>query len=330
MRRPAISLGDALRAFQKLSPEGGATRDAIVSLLGIAEEPFIPAPPTTGAMKPSSSDHAERAQRREALPTALMGREAERQDSPLPAAQQAVVARLTRTAAGSGRVEPPAWVRVPDPGFGVATPWTPPPPPPLLRHSTRRGIVSAALATWVPEGRLDVERMTSLLAARRPVTRLFRHLMPTLRHGVQLLLDRGAGMDPFTPDQEQLVAVLSGVLSPDRMRVLRFAGCPSRGAGPGGPATWTAWEPPPPGVPVLVVTDLGIGGPLLDGQRAATDEWLRFARRVRGLGHAVVGLVPYEATRWPPVLARVMTLLHWSERTTAGEVRRAARERMRR
>jgi hypothetical protein len=77
---------------------------------------------------------------------------------------------------------------------------------------------------------------------------------------------------------------------------------------------------------VVVITDLGIGGPVLSDDRAPVTEWLAFARRVVASRHPLIAFVPYEARRWPPRLARTMTLLHWSERTTVGEVRRAIRE----
>lgn len=65
---------------------------------------------------------------------------------------------------------------------------------------------------------------------------------------------------------------------------------------------------------------------MLDEDRATTSEWLRFGLRARDQGNLVVALVPYEALRWPPSLARVISIIHWSERTTAGEVRRALRD----
>jgi hypothetical protein len=74
------------------------------------------------------------------------------------------------------------------------------------------------------------------------------------------------------------------------------------------------------------VTDLGIGGTALDDDHPTPGEWLQFAYQSRREGHLLLALVPYEATRWPPKLSRIMTLIHWSERTTVGAVRRAMRD----
>jgi hypothetical protein len=47
---------------------------------------------------------------------------------------------------------------------------------------------------------------------------------------------------------------------------------------------------------------------------------------VRAAGCHPVGLVPYAPSRWPPALTRLLTFVHWSERTTARQVMRALRE----
>jgi hypothetical protein len=202
----------------------------------------------------------------------------------------------------------------------------PRPPDPLFGRVQRRGILSAALATPAPEGELDVDEAVATLARLEPLRRMPRRLVPTMRRGVQLLLDIGAGMLPFLEDQRSLASALDDILSDECLEVLYFAACPSRGVGAGARDEWRAWRPPPAGTPVLVVTDLGIGGPRLDDDRAGVAEWLGFAHVAASEGHRLLCLVPCQATRWPAALARAMTLIHWSERTTVAPVRRAVRE----
>jgi hypothetical protein len=204
----------------------------------------------------------------------------------------------------------------------------PPAPLSLFSRAQRRGILSAALSTYVDEGGIDLDTAIESLAALRPLTRVPRTLTPTLRRGAQLLIDRGAGMDPFLADQDGLIRQLGDILSEHRLEILYFMECPTRGVADRlGGRRWP-WRAPPGKIPVLLVTDLGIGGPLFAEDRATVREWLHFSQIARGLGHTPIGLVPYEARRWPPLLARAMALLHWSERTTAGEVRRATRDRL--
>jgi hypothetical protein len=135
-------------------------------------------------------------------------------------------------------------------------------------------------------------------------------------------------MDPFLADQDGLIRQLDDILSDECLEVLYFVECPTRGVTDLPGESQRPWLAPPSGIPVLLVTDLGIGGPLVAEDRATIREWLRFSQTARRLGHTPIGLVPYEARRWPPLLARAMVLLHWSERTTAGEVRRATRDRL--
>jgi hypothetical protein len=200
-----------------------------------------------------------------------------------------------------------------------------PPPRPLFGPPSGRAILTATLSTSVAEGDVDIEAIVDTLTEARPVLDLPRLLTTTLRRGVQLLVDRGPGIVPFSADQLMFVGAIDDVLSDDRLEVLHFAGCPSRGVGPGPRSDWTEWTAPPSGTPVLAVTDIGLGGSPLDPDCSSPDEWLRFAHHVRDEGCALFALVPWEASRWPPALARAMTLLHWSERTTVGEVRRAVR-----
>ena len=77
------------------------------------------------------------------------------------------------------------------------------------------------------------------------------------------------------------------------------------------------WQPPPRDTPIVMVTDLGIGGPVIAEDRTVNGRVAGVrAPRVGLSGCPLLALVPYEARRWPPSLARAMTLLHWSERTT--------------
>ena len=234
---------------------------------------------------------------------------------------------LAHVTTGSAPPEAPAWLAA---GEILALDETaePPAPLPLFSRAQRRGILSAAISTYVEEGDIDLDAATENLAALLPLTCLARTRIPTLRRGVQLLIDRGAGMDPFLADQDGLIQQLDDILSDDRLEILYFMECPTRGVAdrPGGPQR--PWRAPPSAIPVVLVTDLSIGGPLLAEDRATVREWLRFSRMARGLGHTPIGLVPYEARRWPPLLARALVLLHWSERTTAGEVHRAMRDRL--
>jgi hypothetical protein len=74
---------------------------------------------------------------------------------------------------------------------------------------------------------------------------------------------------------------------------------------------------------VVIVSEMGIGGPLVNPHRASGREWLDFAARVEAAGCPLVALVPFEPRRWDPRLARRITFVHWDRPTTAGAVRRA-------
>ena len=326
MRRGLISLGDAVRATAALRPDADAA-DEMLRMLGLERAEARHEAPLLGVWKASSTANVLAAQRHSATSGADLHVPADL--PPADSAQQTTAdppraATLTPLGGAGTTVSLPEWAS----GEALVLEDLGParPPDPLFGRIQRRGILSAALATPAPEGELDVDEAIARLARLEPIRTLPRRLAPTLRRGVQLLLDIGAGMLPFLEDQRSLTAALDDILSDDRLDVLYFAGCPSRGVGHGGRDEWRAWRPPPPGTPVLAVTDLGIGGPRLDDDRAGVAEWLAFAQHATAEGHRLLALVPHQATRWPPRLERVMTLIHWSERTTVAPVRRAVRE----
>jgi hypothetical protein len=237
-------------------------------------------------------------------------------------------ARLRLTRAASGKPTPPAWVTIPGPRISVeSTVRNTPSAEPLFGGTRLRALVAAVLAIDVFEGELDISEVITRICARRPIAELPRLRVPTLRRGVQLLVDVGQGMDPYAQDRSLLVSYVRGIVPSDQISVLYFIGCPGRGCGPGPRKEWSRWHRPSLGTPVVALTDLGIGGSIFDPERGQTNEWLDFALQLKGLGNPLAALVPYSADRWPIPLTKVMLLLHWSERASARQVTHARRTR---
>ena len=323
MKRPVVSIGDALRAVAALEPRDADALQALIRMLGLDAEAGTRAAPSIGAWKSTSTKTPS------SQPIQMPAREPER--AALASQQPRLPARLRRLRTGGGTAARPSWLDRPGDVLGPANAvGEPPRKRALFDRLSRRGILSATLATLVAEGEPDIDEVVRIVGDGRPLQRVPRLPTATVRAGAQLLLDIGSGMDLFLEDQQQIVDALDDILADDRLEVFYFAGCPGRGVGTGPRADWLPWTPPPRGVPVVVLTDLGIGGPVLDDDRAGPAEWLRFARHVRSEGHPLIALVPYEASRWPPALARDLVVVHWSERTTVGAVRRTIRHAWRR
>jgi len=326
VKRSLISLADALRALCDLAPGDDEARDAILRMLGFGDQSVTHVARTIGAWQPSSTESMAAAA--QATSGAVTWAAATRPSERLPAVAQIreIGTELVQTRSGSGAFVRPDWFEKPGDVLEPGDVPAPEAPAPLFGRLWRRGILGAALSTSVQEGDLDLDRILDAMCRRRPLDRLPLLSVATLRRGAQVLLDRAPGMTPFFLDQETLVRALDDILSDDRLEVAYFADCPGRGTGAGTRDDWTAWRPPAAGVPVLIVSDFGIGGPAAAEDRADPSEWLDFIRPAHASGHPLVGLVPCEARRWPPLIARAMTLIHWSERTTVGEVRHAMRD----
>lgn len=323
-RRGPISVGDAIRAILDLRPADADTAETIRELLGIDREPTTPALPNIGAWKPSTN---------EAVSSSPSTPDAGSRVQPVPETpgpdpratpMTGLDARRTKT--GTGPPPPPDWADLREETLRPTSRGATQLPPPLFAPPRGRAILSTTLATVVNEGDVDLDRVVEQLADGQMLRQLPRLPSLTLRRGVQLLVDRGPAIDPFRGDIEGLSQHLDDILSDDRLEIASFAGCPSRDVGTGSRRDWSPWKSRGQGTPVVVVTDLGIGGPRSDPDRATVGEWLRFARQVREARCELIALVPYEAARWPPELSRAMTVIHWSERTSVGSVRRARHE----
>ncbi len=327
MSRPLISLGDALRACHHLKPRDAQTVEAILELLSPgATAGADPAPGGVGAWMSSSLRKAEGSDAVESKVPRTFVAPPRRSLPRLPetsAPRAATAQQLRKLESVPRTLRPPSWLTT---GQGLepsTTRRSPPSTPALFGRIHRRGLLSSAVATLEAEGELDVAAIVNRLAQRQALSTLPLTLRATTRRGVQVLIDRGPGMAPFTDDQGQIIDVLDVLLADDRLEIHEFSACPVRGLLSKHDDELENWKPPRRGTPILVLTDLGLGGPRFGIERATVAEWLAFANSARTLGHALIGLIPYEAKRWPARLARAMALLHWSERTTVSKVRSA-------
>lgn len=303
-----IWLADVARAFAALRPATAEERRLIAQLLGVgpsaapADEPISPAAegeqvtPVTNAV-----DQPDQ--------------EAEAPAGSAPAADLPLltpVAREPVSAVGWGvRSLPRSAVRPPGPGPGRE---------PLLAPRGAASILQAMIARNTEEGPLDVATIVDFLARRQTLERLPREVRPTLRFGVQVLVDMGLAMEPFAGDQAQVIAQVRDVAGPQRTSVRYFADAPARGAGPGAGRTWRRYEPPDPGTRVLILSDFGLGGPVPHPRRSQPDEWRSLAGELRRRDCAAVGLLPVPAGRWPAWLLALMPLISWDRAATAGRV----------
>ena len=324
MKRPEVWLGDLLRVFAALRPDETEAA-AVAKMLQLERTSTDPeALRRKGAYSPAASpQHAAPAIPKVQVPPEPPPVPEPAGTSPAARSQRGAV-RLVHAPAAPSQSAPPGWV----PATVLMAPPAPQPPEPaaplpLIRKRVQRAIFSAAAATAAGDGPPDVGRILDAFTRRRPLLHLPRLTEKTLRFGVQILADRGAGMTPFLADQQDAVKALRSIVAPDRCAHLRFTGCPARGAGTGPRDGWRPWSAPARRTVILLLTDLGIGGPVLDPDRAGPAEWLGFATAVQRAGCALAAFVPYEPARWPAELARAMTLIHWSERLTAGAIRHA-------
>src|SRR6478609_8769549 len=313
-----ISLRDAIVAIAALDPNPQEL-ELVFELLQLPRRVSRAASEAADSPKPLYVPESPTVTVTPAVP--VPAKEAAKTDStsPLPAS----LSQMTRV-----ELERPTWApdstSSPLPRASEAT--RAPALPSLFAPLEARGICTAALVTWVEEGELDVQRAVDELARSCSLGAIPRVSLRTLRRGVQLLLDRGPNMEPFARDVDAIERALEALVGASLLESFGFSRCPSRGVRSNQSAELAPWQPPPRGMPVLVVSDFGVSGSPLDDARAGSDEWQRFAAAVRGENHQLIGLTPFAPSRWPVALNDLVRFVHWSERTSASAVNRSARE----
>src|SRR5262249_32930540 len=98
-----------------------------------------------------------------------------------------------------------------------------------------------------------------------------------------------------------------GVAGRDRMSIMNFVGCPSRGVIHWNDGRPTSYRFPPPGQPVLALTDLGLFQAC--GRRISLFEWTEFESQLRRRRSPLIILFPGAAHRLPKeVVSRLRVL----------------------
>jgi hypothetical protein len=228
--------------------------------------------------------------------------------------------------------ERPAWLDAPevlDPPRPAAPP--PAPPEPLLPRSSARAILSTAMASDMETNQVDVDALLTAELDGRLLLRAPRRIVRSLSHGVQVLVDRGPSAGPFDLDQVQLIEQIRAVGGKEAVSLVDLDPSRQFAAIGGDDAEWSDYFDryrPLPGVTVVLISDLGAVRVPLE-QSATSDQWLRFASRIRANGNPLIAFTPFGERRWPPLLRREMAILRWDRRTNVHAVRRALRRSLR-
>lgn len=322
MTRPGIWLGDALRGLEVARDDGERAR--VLHMLGftgpaaIRADDDIPVRPRPPRPHPVSADERPEDRAEEVAPDAFpLPHTPAQRTGPSQATAELPLLRPVRT-------EPLAATRAPDeplarPGAEEAR-GPVGPHLPLLTPASAGVVIRAALSQRVAEGPVDIAALLDTLAHGHPVTRLPRRPVRTLRFGVQVLVDRGPAMQPFRRDQNHLVTQIRSVVGTGLVQVRYFSGLPQSGTGTGARHTRGPYEPPEAGRRILLLSDLGTGGPANGGGYGHRAGWEEFVGTVRRAGCVPVALLPSPPSRWPEWATRLLPLVSWDRATTVGWV----------
>lgn len=298
-QRGDVSIADVVTAAARLGATDPADLAAISQALDVTI-PIVPAAPPrvpTQVLSPPSQSGSFTTP---STQTAL--RDRARMTGPPVAARLYQEERTDAIPAWLGAVE--ALSLAGSGSFGV------PHEPPIPAVQARSSIATLA-ATRRPGRRLDVATLIERSARMQPPAAYFLLELRTSPF-VQLLVDRGEGMEPYADDLDFLALEFVQVAGHDRVEQRTFTGTPERGLDPDVFTGETAeWQRPAAKSLVLILTDLGIGGPPASRDRAQADEWRAVAEAVASAQADLRVLTPFPASRLPAELATIMQVVSW-------------------
>jgi len=308
--RGDIWTADLVHAVHDLLPADEHTRDLIASVLGF--EPNAPEPPPL----PPTPEPQVIAAATAPGPSAS-GRQTSASDL---FSRQAAIERLpavpSQVSIGVDVEFEPVDPLLLDQRAPGESPTISPLLSPLAGRFIAKELVSAERVGYEP----DLERLIAYMARQELPNPIPLEVQRTLALGVQVLVDRGEGMEPFAADQEAFIDLLRRLVGDALVSVQTIYEAPDQ-ADPLCP-----WEPPPPGTPVLALTDLGLGSRAELSNTQLIAAWRTAAAVLAPRRSTMVGLIPYPRDRWPAELAAVVRLAEWDRPTTAAAAR-VARDR---
>jgi hypothetical protein len=311
-RRPArgeISLGDAITATARLGAVEQPAVASVVDALGLAVERLAPSPSTSVTsvvppIRPLQWKNIEE----EVAP--------DEDDAAASEGAIGVTVRFEDDSAGA-----PGWLdEVTAISFGPIGE-QPEAEPPLPGMQVRAAMALVA-AMRRPGRQLDLRRLIERASRMRPLAPPPIALELRTASFIQLLIDVGEGMEPYAEDVAFLEGRFLEVAGADRVEVHTFNGSPLRGVDPD-VLTHDAepWDRPPPRSLVVVLSELGAGGPAVNRERAGAAEWRELAAQVAECGASLRVLTPFPASRWPPGLADLAHVTNWESLATLVEHR---------
>ncbi|GIH02441.1 hypothetical protein Rhe02_05080 [Rhizocola hellebori] len=184
------------------------------------------------------------------------------------------------------------------------------------------GIMLASTATMQPARTLDMASAVRRIAKGEVIRRLPLGRRLTVRLGIQLLIDHAEAMSPFAADRAWLAELAQHVVGQDQVEIVRFRSIPEVVA-VGPPPRLISYPPPMPGLPVVVISDLGLIGNRFGSAARVLAWWEIFLNRLSTINPITV-ISPFPKAVYPASVRRCALIVPLDHRLTMREVLNSA------
>jgi hypothetical protein len=305
--RGEISIGDAIIAVAALGAAEEPAVASVIEALGLAVEPLAASSPSPSRYAPGPSHTADWVDPEyEPAP--------EEDDATASEGAIGVTVRYEDDSTAA-----PRWLdAVTAVSFGpIGTQVEPEPPLPDMQVRAAMALVAS---TRRPGRQPDMRRLIERASRVQPLAPPPIALELRIASLIQLLIDVGEGMEPYAGDVAFFEDHFLEVAGADRVEVHTFHGSPLRGVDPDVlTRAVEPWDRPPPRGLVVVLSELGAGGPRVSRDRASAMEWREVASQVAECGASMRVLTPLPASRWPAGLADLAHVTNWESVATLVE-----------
>jgi hypothetical protein len=191
---------------------------------------------------------------------------------------------------------------------------------PLFDGKYSRSLIFAVGSIVKSGKKIDIRKISDQIASGRIAARIpFLPARQVCRE-INLLIDIGEGMEPFSRDAEEIAKEMEKLMGKETMKILFFRNCPLDEAGSDTIDTWKTYNFPEAGKPIVILTDLGCAPTSASHCLFSIEQWNRYLQKANMRGCQVTALIPYNANRWPRQLINKMRIVRWDRNTKVRDI----------
>lgn len=184
---------------------------------------------------------------------------------------------------------------------------------PLLNDDWRRTFLQDTVSLFAKEGMVDIEDVINKISRGRPLQHIPYLSEPTMRYGLQLLIDTSSSTSFYSRDIDNVLETLNSLIPSEVLNIYTFEGTPLDGYVYSESYDDEIYQLPSHPQPILIISDLGIGSKSFTKSEYQNylQSWFKFVQLANERQCKMIVLTPYELQSYPFGLGTKIPMRHW-------------------